>query len=217
MPQGPESLAAERAYRSGDHAAAMRLYEQSLAAEPARRGAISFNLGNCAFQLGRHAEASLWYERAKAALADPQPARRNQALAEEALGLPADGELSDGGGAMGSWLLLATLLQTAGGLMVVLGRSGELRASGAAIAALGLGAAGRCLHMQFGPERQTAVLQQPATLRSCPAEDCAEVAQWAAGVRARLSAQHDGWLLLERDEAVGWVRRDAAGTAGAHR
>jgi len=212
-PQG-ELERAERAYRLGQFEAAMQLYEQALPRAGDRRGAVLYDLGNCAYRRERFAEAALHYRRALRLLPDSVAALHNLQLAERRLGVDA------GPGAIAAaprgwpWLAAAFALQLAG--LVGVGRRGDTvpraRRAIAAVALLGgLAAAGLVAFAQWSPPPAQAVVLQPAVLRAEASDGATAVAALRPGECATVVARSGDWLRLERGGAAGWVAATAVG------
>jgi tetratricopeptide (TPR) repeat protein len=208
---------AERAYRQGEFAPAMKLYEEALVERTEHRGAVLFNVGNCAYRLERYAEAVLWYERARQRLQGPAlaSALTNRSLAQAALGLDAGAagnDQQDGiGAADRTAVLVACLLQTGGGLAFVLARDRRRRRFGLGITAIGFGIAAQCALQQFGGEAVRAVVLQGLPLRSSPEAASSAIAQAKAGALATVTDQRADWVRLVTPEGSGWVLRSGIG------
>jgi Tfp pilus assembly protein PilF len=123
LAQQSETLrAAEAAYRAGRFAEAKLRCELALADPSLAPGPVLFNLGNCAYRLGRPAEALWQYRRARLHLPRDAALRANLALAERQLGLRAEQPDSIGSSIAGAIagltrrerLWLASLAQAAG-------------------------------------------------------------------------------------------------------
>ena len=85
---------AERLFRQGDYAAAQQAYAQAAEAGGPHRGALLLGSGVAALRAGALSDAVLWLDRAAQRLADPKPALRGVAFAQQSLGLPAGSEPS---------------------------------------------------------------------------------------------------------------------------
>jgi len=215
LPQG-ELERAERAYRLGQFEVALQLYEQALPRAGDRRGAVLYDLGNCAYRLDRFAVASLHYRRALRLLPDGTAALHNLQLAERRLGVDGGGQGAVAASARGwPWLAAAFALQLAGLVGIGRRRDDVARARRAVAGAALLGgivAAGAVAFAQWSPAPTQAVVLQPAVLRAEANDGAAAVAALRPGECATLVARAGEWLRLERGGTAGWVAAAAVGT-----
>ena len=80
---------AERAYRSGQYETASALFDGTLSDPTIARGPALYNLGNCAYRLGRYVDAALYYRRALVRMPRDPEITFNLSLAERHMGIEA--------------------------------------------------------------------------------------------------------------------------------
>jgi hypothetical protein len=216
-PQGVDD--AERAYREGRVAEARELYAARLErARSARgRGTLEFNLGNCAYRLGRPAEALAWYRRAELRLDGDADAAHNRGLAERALGLRQDGDAddlarADGASRPTTWksAFLAAGIAAAGLAGALLMKRRALRAAAAIAAALaGAWSVGTALDACARPQPDAIVVAAEATLRAEPHAERTPGLRLAAGETVRVVERSDRWARVTHPRGAGWTPVDA--------
>jgi tetratricopeptide (TPR) repeat protein len=212
---------AERAYRSGDFAAAMALYEAALAEPGAAEGPLLYNLGNCAFRLGRLPEAMLAYKRALLRLPGDPQARFNLSLVEQRLGAgePAGDSLLAGALAAVDGLpprrllLVAALLESLGLLGFVLARRRRaLRVTCALLVLVALLGAARLVQTQwFAGPPEAVVLAREVALRAEPHEEAATSLKLVAGEVVRVAERSERWARVVHARGSGWTERGGVG------
>ncbi len=208
------------AYTDGQFEAARAIYERTLADPTAARGPLAYNLGNCAYRLGRHADAVLWYRRALPHLPRDAELRFNLTLAEQHLGVD-NAPTSPTAMAwaiadtctVGELLALTASLQTLGLAMCLLRRrSWAGRPLGAALIVLGLLAATPLAVETVGGRAPGAVVLTPtADLRASPDETAPVTARLGAGELVDVVAETADWLQVEHRRGRGFVRAAAVG------
>lgn len=209
---------AERAYRAGRYEEAQARFEAALSEPGAAQGAVLYNLGNCAFRLGREAEAVLYYRRADLRLPRDPEVLFNLHLAEARLGLaPAAG--TSGPVALvaalppGALLALASGLQGAGLLGLVLLRPRPAaRLLCALLVLLGLACAARLVQVQWFPgPLQGVVLSPRVALRPAPDPEQPANLELSAGELVRVLDLAQRWTRIRHARGSGWTERDGVG------
>ncbi|TAH34440.1 MAG: tetratricopeptide repeat protein [Planctomycetota bacterium] len=212
---------AERAYRAGQYTQAFLLFEAALSQPETPQGPVLYNLGNCAYRLGRHADAILYYKRAQLRLPRDPELEFNLRLAERRLGVDSASGRSFRAAALaladaftpGELLALASGLQGAGlAGLVLLRRRRAGRAVMAALVLIGLVAAACLVHKQWFPGAPGGVvLAREIALRAESDAGLPPVATLRAGESVRVQAQDDGWLRIAHRHASGWTERSGVG------
>ncbi len=215
---GPELVRAEHAYRIGRYQEAFTLFEQALAEPNAPQGPVLYAMGNCAFRLGRSAEASLYYRRAALRLPGDPRLAFNLQLAERRLGVahapPTVVErlrAALDARSPAELLVLVTLLQTAG-LAGVL----ALRRRGRLLATLGLaiglvGAVYLVDRRTSPPPVEGVVLDHDLPVRTEPHPDLPATLVLHAGEIVRVEEGSDRWLRVTLPRGGGWAERSGVG------
>jgi len=208
---------AEAAARAGRHREALALYQAALAGAGVPEGPVLYDLGVCAWRLGRRAEAALWWRRAALRLPRDPEVRFNLALAERQLGVdpaPDDSFVGAVRGVVASFtprerLFVVGTLQALGLLGAVL-----LRRRPAARSALGLlamlGLAGG-LALLFPTPPEGVVLESGIALRTEPRADGAVTLQLRAGERVRVQERSGDWVRVGHVSGQGWTERGGVG------
>lgn len=218
---GAENATAEQAYHSGQYSQAIDLLTAQLptAANPA---AISYNIGNCQYRLGKPGLAALWYARALQADPGMKEARANLAFIQRKEGaiLPI-GSTTDNLFTLLSvpQLWLATIICTAafalGAVLLLISRNGWLRAGTILAACLSLLCA---LDWVYYTTRQTpdlsslppadlAYVLQKSTLRSAANAEGASLLNLTPSTPLHLLATRGSWAYVETltGQTRGWV------------
>lgn len=216
-PQGVDD--AERAYREGRVAEARDIYAARLeGARSARtRGTLEFNLGNCAYRLGKPAEALAWYRRAELRLDGDADAAHNRGLAERALGLRKDGDADDRARTADAarpptWTaaFLAAGIAAAGLAGALLARRRAFRAAAAIAAVLaGVRSVGLALDACAPPQVDAVVVAAEATLRAEPHAELPPGLRLSAGETVRVVERSDRWARVTHPRGGGWTPVDA--------
>ncbi len=179
-----DATQAERLFREGDHAAALRAYAAAAEGATGVRGAMCYGAGVAALRSGALPDAVLWFERAARRLQDPQPARRGIAFAQRSLGVAnASAPVVEPTGCDPAQLAFVVVAQTVGLLCLILARSRGGRAASAALAVGGLLLTMQCALQQFASLPAIAVTLRDATLQSEPGGASIAGATIAAGAR----------------------------------
>lgn len=209
---------AEREYRAGRFAVALEHFEAALASPDAPRGAVLYDMGNCAYRLGHHAEAVWHYRRAARLLPHDPEVRFNLELARRELGLAPSPRSRLSGAlapfdALAPWARLALvgavqILALAGAALV---RRRVLRAGLVGLALLGLlGAARLARDAWYDPPPEGVVLAS-AALREEPAADSPITVELRPGETVRVAAVDDAWIEVESPLGRGWTGRAEIG------
>ena len=216
---GPGGTAAA-AYEKGRYGEAYTLYAELLSTPGVSRGAVLYDLGNCAFRQGRYAEAVRCFRSALRYRPRDRAVRFNLRLAKERLGLHPPGppsllrSLQDGIGRLTpwEWLLLGAFLQAAGLLARLLCSRRGMRAAAVIVLLLGVLAAGRGVQVRFFPGPPEAVVLVPdAALRPEPHRGLPVLERLPAGVRVRVLESSDRWARVEHHGREGWIARTVLG------
>jgi tetratricopeptide (TPR) repeat protein len=205
-----DPAAAERAYRAGRFEAAHALFAAALG-DPAHAPApLLYNLGNCAYRLGRYAQAALHYRRAL--LRDPGDlhAAFNLRLAERALGIePPRAPLLAHVDALDPRLLvmLAFALQSAGLAGAFFLRRRMARATSAIAVLLGVAVAARLAHTELRqPPLAGVVTAREAPLRAEPHVEWPIRERLRAGTVVEVLEHSPRWMRVAHGGG-GWVER----------
>jgi len=219
---GPVDLdRAERAYGEGRFEEALELYRSALAEPGVAEGPVLYDIGNCALRLGRHAEAVLYYRRARLRMPrDPQVAF-NLRFAEDRLGIDPPEPESFGAAVLalvdalapGDLLLLVVVLEAVGlaGLVLLRRRRGA-RNTMALLVLLALAGAARLGYTQWAPRSpEGVVIASDITLRRAPRADGEPTFELRAGETVRIEAISDGWLRVTHPRGGGWTQGKGIG------
>lgn len=219
-PSGPPDLGqAERDYRAGRFEAALRLFEAALSSPDAPQGAVLYDMGNCAFRLGRHAEAVWHYRRAALRLPGDPEVRFNLRLAQRELGLEAEAERWLAGvfapfDSLPPWIKLCLLgvVQITGLAGLVLVRRGlAIRGGLLLLALLGLlGAVQLARDAWFAPPPEGVVLAATG-LRAEPSADGPVTLAIRPGETVHVTRASEGWVEVESPRGRGWTESAGIG------
>jgi tetratricopeptide (TPR) repeat protein len=212
---------AVQAYRAGDFAAALALFQTALSERGAPDGALLYDLGNCAYRLGHHAEALLYYRRAELRLPRDRELAFNRRLAEEQLGLESDASQSFGAGLLAlpdaftsrELLVLVTVLETAGLVgLVLLRRRRVAPLILASIVLLALAGAVRLVQREwFAGLPDGLVIENEIALRAEPRVELPVTAKLRAGETVSVEALADPWIRIRHARGSGWTPRKGVG------
>lgn len=212
---------AERAYRTGRFDEAYEIYQQALSEPDLAKGPLLYNLGNCAYRLGRHTEALHYYRRAQLRMPRDQQLEFNLRLTERALGIDPRAEMSFIAVLL-AWLdqfAPALLLALAGGLQAI-GLAGLLllraqrttRRALALAVLLGLVLSVRLLQVQFLASPPDAIaLASKIELRPEPHLDLPVTLEVNAGETLRVEDLSDRWARVVHSSGSGWTERRGIG------
>lgn len=209
---------AERAYRAGQYGEALTLFQAALDAPGAPQGPLLYNLGNCAYRLGRHAEAVLYYRRAQLRLPRDPELEFNLRLTERRLGVDAPVSESFVAAFFDSFTPSA-LLWLVGGLqgvglvgLVLLRRRRAARFGMALLVLLALAGAARLAQTQWFPGPPSGVvLASEISLRSAPRADRAVTLELEAGETVRVQESSERWIRVVHARGSGWTERAGVG------
>lgn len=214
-------IEAERAYRAGRFEEALAQFQAALSEPGAPEGPLLYDMGNCAYRLGRHAEAVLYYRRAKLRLPRDPEVEFNLSLAERELGLKTPTSNSFGTTVLTPFdsftsaelLALVCGLETVGLVGIVLLRRRRAAQSCMALFVLvALASAARLVQKQWFPGPSAGVvLANGIALRSEPRADLPPVAELHAGELVRIESLSDRWVQIAHAEARGWTERAGVG------
>jgi hypothetical protein len=218
-PQGDELARAEQAWRAGDFALAMTLYEHVAAEADPVPGAVLYNLGNCAFRLDRPALAALYFRRAARRLPDDPDVAFNLGLTEQRLGVagrnPAPGSsvTSRLRRAFPVVLAIVTMLELGGILGIALSRRrSALRFTAVGAVVLALIGAIVVVLLRWGSEAPTGVVLAPrAAVRGEPHDEVPALFRLRAGDCVTVPESSDRWVRVIDPRGTGWVERHAIG------
>lgn len=211
---------AEQAYRSGQYQRASALFEGVLSNSTVARGPTLYNLGNCAYRLGRFVDAVFHYRRALLRMPrDPQVVF-NLDLAERRLNTEAPNRSVRG--TVISWvqwlqpvelLFLAAALQVIGFIgLTRMHRGRRARVAMALLALLGILGTLRLGYTRFFPEPPIAmVLASEIDLRSEPHTSLGITLKLEAGAIVRIAEMSDRWARVIHPQGGGWTGRAGLG------
>ncbi len=218
--QADPAARAAALYDSGRHEEAHAAFT-ALLADPAHdRADAHFGLGNCAFRLGRHAEAILHYRAAHRLRPRDGEVWWNLRLTEQHLGVGDRAPESLAAVVLGllrsftetELLALAVILQSAGllGLLFAGGHRRQRRLCwGALLLGILLGAAG--LHRRWLAPQEGVVLAPAAAVRGEPHRSLPARFELQAGERVTVHEHSDRWARVGSAQGGGWVEREALG------
>ncbi len=210
---------AVRAYRAGRYQEAFSLFRASLPGSP--RGEWFYNLGNCAYRLGRHAEAALYYRRALLRLPGDRQVAFNLSLAEKQLGIPpSDGSFGTAvidridSLTTGELLMIVVILESLGllGLLLVPRQRVAGRRCMMVFVAIALLGSLRLVQVQWFPgSPEAVVMTDTLALRRQPHDSTAVILELKAGERLSVEEWSERWARVEHAGGIGWVRRAGIG------
>lgn len=212
---------AERMVRAGRYGEAHRLYRAALSEEDVPQGPVLYNLGNCAYRLGRYAEAMHCYQRALLRMPRDREVKFNLGLAEQQLGLDAPATESFGAAmeALADSFTPGEFMMMVGGLQgvglvgfVLLRRRRVARDAMALLVLLGLAGGARLLHTEWfaGPPAGV-VLAEEISLRIEPHTDLPATTLLKAGETVRVEELSDRWVRVVHPRGGGWTERAGIG------
>ncbi len=212
----PRDLArAESAYRAGQYEEALTLFESALSEPGVPQGPVLYNLGNCAYRLGRHAEAMLYYRRALLRRPRDREVKFNLNLVERQLDVEAEDSGSIGATITawvnwftpGELLVLVATLQGVGLVLLLLGRRGATP-----LVLVGLMGAVGLLQSQWFPSPPAGVvLTNEIGLRSEPHAALTVTVRLHAGQVVRVAEMSDRWVRVVHPQGAGWTERAGVG------
>ncbi len=211
---------AERAWEAGRFEEAFALFHARLDAGQSEPGPTLFNLGNCAYRLGRHAEAVLWFRRAALRLPDDPQVAFNLRLAQRHLGLKGDDVAPETGFARElrrvtafQWLVILGSAHAVGVVGLFLsGRRRGLRIAAGLLLASALAGAVPWARSHFDPDPPGGVvLAGEAVLRREPHPDQPVVTRVRAGDSVRVLERSARWLRVAHSSGEGWTEQNGIG------
>ncbi len=212
---------AERAYRAGEFATALALFEAASLAAEAPPGALLFAMGNCEYRLGHHAEAVRQYRRALRWVPRDTKVWANLRLAERQLGLDAPDRRSPAAVLQSlataltprEMLWFAVGLQCSGLVGFVLSRRRTARRSVcAAGAVVGLLLALHCARVHGSRiSLEAVVLAKEIAVRADPHASLPPAFRLRAGEVVRVAEASDRWVRLTCAAGAGWTERAGVG------
>ena len=204
---------AERAYRAGRYAEALALFEAALSEPASPHGPVLYNMGNCAYRLGRHAQAVLFYRRAQLRMPRDAQVAFNLRLAEQQLGVGSAGASWYASRSPGTLLLLVILVQSAGlAGWVLLPRGRAVRLPMVALVVLGFVGVARLVQMQWMAEPpEGVVLEHEIAVRSEPHLGVGAIMRLEAGQTVRVAELSDRWARVVHPRGGGWIERAGVG------
>ena len=208
---GDPPTQADEAYRAGRYEEAIRLFTEALAEPGAHQGPILYNLGNCAFRLGRQFEALYHYRRAQLRMPRDPEVRFNLQFTERQLGITAPAR------SWTDWFTAAELLALAAGLQI-LGLVGifRLRRRMAQILAgvlvlLGIFASSEFLRTQWFSGPPAGVVLAEILLRPEPHNELPPTLRLDAGETVRVQELSERWIRVTHPLGEGWAARESVG------
>jgi tetratricopeptide (TPR) repeat protein len=221
--QSADAQAAAAAYQAGHVEEARLIYHKMLEQPSADAGALHHNLGHCALQQGRPAEAFYHYLKAEALLAPNTGLLQARALAERRLGIAPAAALAPHTRLVknfDSWnptsaLLTVGILCTAGGIGLLLLRGRGWLWLPAVLLIIGLTGAGRLAQRAWIAAPEGIVLDGGAPLREDPHAGIPARTSLPPGTRVEILARSDRWLQLRHESAVGWTESVRVGQLSA--
>jgi len=205
----PELEAAARAYEAGRFEEALVRYDSALDGPERPRGAVLFNMGNCAYRLERFAEAVLFYRRAELRLPDDAEVAVNRRLAERQLGLDADRQATSAdpdGLALPVAAVAVAFLQGLGLWLVLRGRSVRSRLLAPILVVAGLVGGVAVVRDAFAPPAVLGVvLEDDVAVHREPHVDLPALFALQAGETVRVEEMSDRWMRITHPRGHGWV------------
>lgn len=203
---------AERLFRQGDFAAAQRAYAEAADAKGSQRGALLLSAGVAALRAGALPEAVLWFERAARRLADPAPALRGVAFAQQSLGVASGSEPRvEAVGCGSADLAVAVMAQCIGFVGLLCARSRGAKVAAAVVALVGLGLGVRCALAQFAERPVAAVALRDAVLQREPGGAAIDGSSVKAGARLVVFERRDDSVRVGPQS--GWMPAGSFGLA----
>lgn len=221
--QSHDAQAAAAAYEDGRVEEARLIYHKLLEAPAADAGALHHNLGHCALQLGRPAEAWFHYLQAEPHLPQDPGLNSARGAAERRLGMAPALTPAPHARLVQRWdtltpraaLLWISLLCTTGGIGLLLLRGRGWLWLPAALLLMGLAGAGRMVHRAWLAPLHGIVLDGAAPLREEPHAGLPARTSLPPGARVVILARSDRWLKLQQGKTVGWTEADRVGQLDA--
>jgi len=212
---------AERAYSAGMYQEAITLFQAALDDNEAQNGPILYNMGNCAFRLGRYAEAVLFYRRAQIRMPRDSQVRFNLDMSEQKLGIYSEEGETFGAAIVdladsftpGEHLAFAGVLQVVGLLGLALFRGKRrVRNLMALLLLLSFLGATRLVYTQWlANQRDGVILVNEIELRTEPHVDREVVSRLKNGETVSIEEMSDKWIRITHHDGNGWTKRSGIG------
>lgn len=209
------------AYEAGRFGDARILFAAALEDPAVAPGPVLYNLGNCAYRQGLHAEAVLFYRRALLRMPRDEQVLFNLRRSEGHLGLDDASVESFGAVAIGvadaltpSELLGIVLgLQVVGFVGFVLFRRRALafRVACVLIVAVGILGGARLVYRQWLASPDGVVLSEEITVRAEPHASLPATLELRAGEVVRVEELSDRWVRVVHPRGGGWTERSGVG------
>ncbi|NRA95364.1 MAG: tetratricopeptide repeat protein [Planctomycetes bacterium] len=208
------------AYDAGQFDRARSAFTAALADAGVAQGPILYNIGNCAYRQGRHAEAVLFYRRALLRMPRDEEVTFNLRRVEAHLGIDGASDRSFEAIVLGvvdtmtpaEGLLLVGVLQVAGFLALVVWRRrrGVRLAMGAAVVVALLGGA-RLVYRQWYAPPSGVVLSEEIALRAQPHASLPATLELRAGEVVTVEESSDRWMWVVHARGCCLTRRVGVG------
>lgn len=208
------------AYEAGRFDEARSAFTAALNDAGVAPGPILYNIGNCAYRQGRHAEAVLFYRRALLRMPRDPEVRFNLRRAESHLGIGGSSDQSFGVRALGvvdaltsgELLLLVAILQVAGFLgAVVWRRRRGVRLTMSVVVVVALLGGARLVYRQWYASPSGVVLSEEITLRAEPHVSLPATLELRAGEVVTVEESSDRWMRVVHPRGAGWTERAGVG------
>ncbi|MBI1851386.1 MAG: tetratricopeptide repeat protein [Planctomycetes bacterium] len=212
---------AERAYHDALYGEALARFQSELPKPESAQGPILYDMGNCAFRLGRFAEAALHYRRAQLRIPRDPRVTFNLRLAERRLGIgePSRESFLTAVASLIGWITprelfaLVVGFETVGlvGFVLVRRRRAARRAM-AVVVLVALAGGARLAALQwFAAAPDGVVLAPEIALRAEPRVDTAIQVKLEAGEVVRIEESSDRWVRVVHARGRGWTERGGIG------
>ena len=210
--RGVEAFEAERYEEAREH------FEAALDDPAVSRGPLYYNLGHCAFRLGEHAQAIVYYTGALQRMPMEPAVPRDRNLARRELGLPTLDPEPPGPFARFDSMPATTRLAIVGGLQAValfgllLSRDRRARLLLLPILVIALIGAGHLLQTETArPSFTAVVVVEDLGVRSEPHTNLANRFELSPGELVRVHEHSSRWVRIAHERGEGWVERAGLG------
>lgn len=208
------------AYGAGDFDAARAAFTAALDDPGVDPGPILYNIGNCAYRQGRHAQAVLFYRRALLRMPRDGEVTFNLRRTEAHLGIEGSTDPSFVAMALsavdaltpGESIALVGLLQALGFFaLLVWRRRRGVRVLMGAVVILALLIGGRLVYREWYAPPSGVVLEEEITLRAEPHASHPATVALRAGEVVTVEESSDRWMRVVHPRGAGWTRRVGVG------